>query len=35
VPEIERFDFNHALDAYHRLEDGAMTARAVIVPNAI
>jgi alcohol dehydrogenase, propanol-preferring len=35
VPEIERFDFDHALDAYHRLEDGTMTARAVIVPKLV
>lgn len=31
-PSIERFGLDQALDAYRRLEDGTLTARAVVIP---
>jgi propanol-preferring alcohol dehydrogenase len=32
TPDIERFSLDDALDAYHRLQDGTLSARAVVVP---
>lgn len=33
VPTIERFSLGNALEAYRRLRDGELTARAVVVPH--
>jgi propanol-preferring alcohol dehydrogenase len=33
VPDIERFTLDGALDAYRRLRDGELAARAVVVPH--
>lgn len=32
-PEIETYDMDHALDAYHKLVDGKLSGRAVVVPH--
>ncbi len=34
APDIERFTLDAALEAYRRLRDGQLTARAVVVPHA-
>ncbi len=34
VPDVETFTLDQALDAYHLLQDGKLSARAVITPNA-
>ena len=33
TPDIERFDMDDALEAYRRLRDGELDARAVVTPN--
>jgi propanol-preferring alcohol dehydrogenase len=33
APDIERFTLDTALEAYRRLRDGALDARAVVVPH--
>ena len=34
TPDIERFTMDTALEAYRRLRDGELDARAVVTPNA-
>lgn len=34
VPDVERYSLDDALEAYHKLESGQLSARAVVVPHA-
>lgn len=34
TPDVQRFSLDDALEAYHLLQDGKLSARAVIVPHA-
>lgn len=34
VPDVQRFTLDQALEAYHLLQDGKLSARAVVVPHA-